>query len=299
MLISKIKQQYPNKLINTFNVVPSSLSNGNALDCYNTVLTLKSLAEEANGCFFFDNESLRSTCKNVMNIQNVKLNDTNDLIGRYMVNYGACERSSKPTSKNADLKSISNVLNSQNPKLHFYVPNLSFNTTGGSNEAIQSFSKNESNSLLSVKTNEGRNIGFASILRSNESNEFDIGKLNAQIKWIPNNSTVLGISDKLENNSIVSLWSATNTTNMKLFFERILNQTEFLYSKRAYMSHYMTDQMEPSEFSEVIECLNRLMNEYGNESLKTTPIGSVNTSSTVSTTQQTLKPNNQSIFYLN
>ena len=70
MLISKIKQQYPNKLINTFNVVPSSLSNGNALDCFNTVLTLKSLAEEANGCFFFDNESLRSTCKNVMNIQN-------------------------------------------------------------------------------------------------------------------------------------------------------------------------------------------------------------------------------------
>ncbi|KAI8534203.1 hypothetical protein RHMOL_Rhmol10G0070800 [Rhododendron molle] len=62
LLISKIREEYPNLMILTFSVFPSPKVSDMVVEPYNATLSVHQLVENANECMVLDNETLYDIC---------------------------------------------------------------------------------------------------------------------------------------------------------------------------------------------------------------------------------------------
>ena len=62
LLIQKIKEEYPDRIMTTFSVMPSPKVSNVVTEPYNTVLALNSLIENADQVVALDNEALFDIC---------------------------------------------------------------------------------------------------------------------------------------------------------------------------------------------------------------------------------------------
>lgn len=60
LLLSKIREEYPDRMMCTFSVIPSRLVSDTVVEPYNVVLSIHQLIENADQVFFMDNEALYS-----------------------------------------------------------------------------------------------------------------------------------------------------------------------------------------------------------------------------------------------
>eukprot|EP01034_Spumella_vulgaris_P041706 gene41706-51684_t len=58
LLIDKMKEEFPGKILSTFSVIPSPKVSDVVVEPYNAVLGLHHLIENADICFMFDNEAM-------------------------------------------------------------------------------------------------------------------------------------------------------------------------------------------------------------------------------------------------
>src|SRR5881275_1929294 len=62
LLISKVREEYPDRIMCTFSVVPSPKVSDTVVEPYNATLSVHQLVENADECFLFDNEALYDIC---------------------------------------------------------------------------------------------------------------------------------------------------------------------------------------------------------------------------------------------
>ena len=62
MLISKIRKEYPDRMLVTFSVVPSLKVSSTVVEPYNATLSVYELVESADECLTLDNEALYDIC---------------------------------------------------------------------------------------------------------------------------------------------------------------------------------------------------------------------------------------------
>lgn len=260
-----VHTNFPGKLINTFNVVPSPIQNGTVLDYYNATLTMPRLINYSKGCFFFDNQALRHTCRNILKSPVVKIEDTNDLIARTMSGLSSCQRFPSSES-NLSIKSVQEHLNCSK-NAHFYVPNLSFSSCSDLNSLYKDMNGSGPNSLLSIQNDASKVVSFASILRGNLKEKVDSSVLSKNIKWFPNNGLV-GLSSMSESNKPISALTISNTKAIEDFLQRLMDRTNKMYMTRAFVHNYIAEMMEESEFSEAIEMCHQLKTDYQNQTVK-------------------------------
>jgi hypothetical protein len=284
-----VHTNFPGKLISTFNVVPSPIQNGTVLDYYNTILTMPKLIEYSKGCFFFDNQALRQTCRNILKLPVVKIEDTNDLIARTMSGLSSCHRFPSAES-NMTIKTLHDHLNCSE-KAHFYVPNLSFSSGSDLNSLYQDMSKSGPNSLLTVQNDGSKVLSFASILRGNLKEKVDHSLLNKNIKWFPNNG-LLGFSSVSESKRPISALTISNTRAIEDFIQRTIDRTNKMYMSRAYVQHYMAETMEEGEFQEAIQTCQKLNIDYQNQKVKTFNVTTSSEKSAPPNTNALNPPNN-------
>ena len=58
LLISKIREEYPDRVMETFSVIPSPKVSDTVVEPYNAVLSFHQLVENADECFLLDNGAL-------------------------------------------------------------------------------------------------------------------------------------------------------------------------------------------------------------------------------------------------
>ena len=58
LLIGKIREEYPDRMLCTFSVFPSPKVSDTVVEPYNAVLSMHQLVENANECMVIDNEAL-------------------------------------------------------------------------------------------------------------------------------------------------------------------------------------------------------------------------------------------------
>ncbi len=58
MLLSKIREEFPDRIMNTFSVVPSPKVSDTVVEPYNAVLSVHQLIENTDETFCIDNEVL-------------------------------------------------------------------------------------------------------------------------------------------------------------------------------------------------------------------------------------------------
>ena len=62
LLISKIREEYPDRIMNSFSVVPSPKVSDTVVEPYNATLSVHQLVENTDETFCIDNEALYDIC---------------------------------------------------------------------------------------------------------------------------------------------------------------------------------------------------------------------------------------------
>ena len=92
LLISKIKEDYPDKINNTFSVVPSPKVSDTVVEPYNATLSVHQLVENTDETFCIDNEALHDICFRTMKLTTPTYGDLNHLVSATMSGVTTCLR---------------------------------------------------------------------------------------------------------------------------------------------------------------------------------------------------------------
>ena len=77
LLISKIREEFPDRIISTYSVTPSPRVTDTVVEPYNTMLSFYQLVENADNVMLIDNEALYDICTKTLKLNEVNYSDLN------------------------------------------------------------------------------------------------------------------------------------------------------------------------------------------------------------------------------
>ena len=92
LLISKIREEYPDRIMNTFSVVPSPKVSDTVVEPYNATLSVHQLVENTDETFCIDNEALYDICFRTLKLTTPTYGDLNHLLSYTMSGITTCLR---------------------------------------------------------------------------------------------------------------------------------------------------------------------------------------------------------------
>ncbi|KAI1726756.1 tubulin/FtsZ family, GTPase domain-containing protein [Ditylenchus destructor] len=113
LMISKIREEYPDRIMASFSVVPSPKVSDTVVEPYNATLSVHQLVENTDETFCIDNEALYDICFRTLKLQNPTY------VSITMSGVTTCLRF--PGQLNADLRKLA-VNMVPFPRLHFFMP---------------------------------------------------------------------------------------------------------------------------------------------------------------------------------
>ncbi|KAE8810820.1 Tubulin beta-5 chain [Hordeum vulgare] len=129
LLISKIREEYPDRMMLTFSVFPSPKVSDTVVEPYNATLSVHQLVENADECMVLDNEALYDICFRTLKLTTPSFGDLNHLISATMSGVTCCLRF--PGQLNSDLRKLAvNLI--PFPRLHFFMVGFAPLTSRGS-----------------------------------------------------------------------------------------------------------------------------------------------------------------------
>ncbi|KAJ0596735.1 putative purine-nucleoside phosphorylase [Helianthus debilis subsp. tardiflorus] len=131
LLISKIREEYPDRMMMTFSVFPSPKVSDTVVEPYNATLSVHQLVENADECMVLDNEALYDICFRTLKLTTPSFGDLNHLISATMSGVTCCLRF--PGQLNSDLRKLAvNLI--PFPRLHFFMVGFAPLTSRGSQQ---------------------------------------------------------------------------------------------------------------------------------------------------------------------
>jgi len=129
LLISKIREEYPDRMMCTFSVMPSPKVSDTVVEPYNATLSVHQLVENADEVMCIDNEALYDICFRTLKLTTPTYGDLNHLVSAAISGFTCCLRF--PGQLNSDLRKLAVNL-TPFPRLHFYMVGFSPLTSRGS-----------------------------------------------------------------------------------------------------------------------------------------------------------------------
>merc|ERR1711897_113348 len=118
LLLLKLRDAYPDRILATFSVYPSPKVSDTVVEPYNAVLSSHQLLENSDETFMIDNEALYNIMHNVMKKKTVEYSVLNALIAKVTCGITASIRF--PGMLNGDLRKLGvNLV--PFPRLHFFL----------------------------------------------------------------------------------------------------------------------------------------------------------------------------------
>nr|CDS28126.1 beta tubulin [Hymenolepis microstoma] len=273
LLISKIREEYPDRMIFTYSVIPSPKVSDTVVEPYNATLSVHQLVEHADGTLCIDNEALYDICFRTMKLTNPSYSDLNALVSATMSGITTCLRF--PGQLNADLRKLS-VNMVPFPRLHFFTPGYAplicregekYRALTVSELTQQMFDAR--NIMVACDPRRGRYLTAATIFRGRMSmKEVDEQMLKVQnknssnfIEWIPNNVKT-AVCDIPPKGVTMSGTFIGNTTAIQELFRRVGAQFSVMFRRKAFLHWYTGEGMDEMEFSEAESDMNDLVAEY-------------------------------------
>jgi len=273
LLLTKIKEEYPDRIMSTFSIIPSPKVSDTVVEPYNATLSFHQLLEHADEVFCIDNEALYDICYRTLKIPNPAYGDLNHLISQTMSGVTTCLRF--PGQLNADLRKLA-VNMVPFPRLHFFMPGYAPLVSSGSQAyeatsvaqlTAQLFSAG--NMMTACNPAHGKYLTVAAIYRGRLSmKEVDEQLLTIQnkhsssfVEWIPHNIKT-AVCDFPPKGLSMSATFIGNSTSMQEIFKRVTEQFSAMFRRKAFLHWYTGEGMDESEFIEAETDLNDLVSEY-------------------------------------
>lgn len=273
LLLSKIREEFSDRMICTFSVVPSPKVSDTVVEPYNATLSIHQLVENADVTFCIDNEALYDICFKTLKLNNPGYGDLNHLVSLVMSGVTTCLRF--PGQLNADLRKLAvNMI--PFPRLHFFVVSFAplhckdsqkFKTYSVSELTQQMFESK--NMMTACEPKKGRYLTVAAVFRGKVSMKdvdeqmFSMQNKNNNlfVEWIPNNMKTAVCDIAPEGFEMTGTFMG-NTTAIQELFKRISEQFSLMFRKKAFLHWYTGEGMDEMEFSEAESNMNDLLSEY-------------------------------------
>ncbi|XP_068627379.1 tubulin beta-4A chain-like [Battus philenor] len=273
LLLSKLREEYPDRIVNTFSVMPSPKVSDTVVEPYNATLSVHQLVENTDETFCIDNEALYDICFRTLRLASPTYGDLNHLVSLTMSGVTTCLRF--PGQLNADLRKLA-VNMVPFPRLHFFMPGFAPLTARNSQgyRALtvpeltqQMFSP--TNMMAACDPRHGRYLTVAAIFRGQMSmKEVDEQMLSVQdknssyfVEWIPNNVKV-AVCDVPPRGLKMAATFVGNSTAIQEIFKRISEQFTLMFRRKAFLHWYTGEGMDELEFTEAESNMNDLLAEY-------------------------------------
>merc|ERR1711988_269307 len=104
LLISKIREEYPDRVMCTYSVFPSPKVSDTVVEPYNCVLSVHQLVENSDESLLLDNEALYDICFRTLKLTTPTFGDLNHLVAAVMSATTCCLRF--PGQLNCDLRKL-------------------------------------------------------------------------------------------------------------------------------------------------------------------------------------------------
>eukprot|EP01064_Diplonema_japonicum_P010826 TRINITY_DN1805_c0_g2_i1.p1 TRINITY_DN1805_c0_g2~~TRINITY_DN1805_c0_g2_i1.p1 ORF type:complete len:432 (+),score=75.07 TRINITY_DN1805_c0_g2_i1:61-1356(+) len=264
LLLSHLREEYPDKMMLTFSTVPRRTRSFVA-EPYNTVLSVHQLIENADACVMLDNEALYDICYRTLKLQTPTFADVNRLVTE--VTTGVTSTFRFRGMLNADIRKLAVNLVPY-PRLHFLMASiapLTKRVLTVPELTQQSF--DAKNMVCAADPRHGRYLSsFATFRGPVSKKEVSEQMLNVtnksssyHVEWIPNNlkSTVCPLTGQAPSSCFVS-----NSTSIQEMFRSVYNQFAPSFARKNFLHWYLGEGMDEMEFKEAGEHLDELSNEY-------------------------------------
>ena len=84
LLMSKIREEYPDRLLSSFSVLPSPRVSETVTEPYNATLSFHHLVDIADAAICIDNEALYHICSNILKLKTPTYSELNRLVATTM-----------------------------------------------------------------------------------------------------------------------------------------------------------------------------------------------------------------------
>jgi len=273
LLITKIREQYPEKIMSTFSVVPSPKVSNAVVEPYNATLSIHQLIENTDSVFCIDNDALHDICSKSLGLTHPNYKDLNSLITTVMSGVTCSLRF--PGQLNSDVRKLAvNLI--PFPRLHFFLVGVAPLTNKGSTDfeklTVAELTQqifDPTNMMAQCDPRRGKYLTASALFRGKIStNDVDEQMLKVHQKnqalfvpWIPNNikSSVCDIPPIGQS---ISATFIANSTSIKALFKRVATQFSSMYRRKAFVHWYLDEGMEEVEFTEAESNIHDLISEY-------------------------------------
>ena len=275
LLISKIREENQDRIIETFAVFTSPKVSDTVVEPYNATLSINLLVDSTDEVQVIDNEALYDICFRTLKLTSPTYVDLNHLVSAVMSGVTCSLRF--PGQLNADLRKLAvNLV----PfiRLHFFMIGFAPLTSRGSQQyraltvpelTQQMF--DAKNMMCASDPRHGRYLTAAAMFRGRMSTkEVDEQMLNVKsknnsyfVEWIPNNikSAVCDIPPKGLKMAVTFIG---NSTAIQEMFKRVAEQFTVMFRRKAFLHWYTGEGMDEMEFTEAESNLSDLVTEYQN-----------------------------------
>jgi len=273
LLIAKIREEYPDRIMCTFSVFPSPKVSDTVVEPYNATLSIHQLVENADEVMVIDNEALYDICFRTLKLTTPTYGDLNHLVSAAMSGVTCGLRF--PGQLNGDLRKLAvNLI--PFPRLHFFMIGFA-PLTARSSQNYRALSVAElttqmfdaKNMMCASDPRHGRYLTASALFRGKMSTkEVDEQMVNVQnknssyfVEWIPNNikSSVCDVPPAGLSLSVTFLGNSTSIMEM---FKRVIEQFTLMFRRKAFLHWYTGEGMDEMEFTEAESNLNDLVSEY-------------------------------------
>merc|ERR550539_18978 len=260
LLVSKIREEYPDRIMSTYSVVPSPKVSDTVVEPYNATLSVHQLVENADQCFALDNEALYDICFRTLKLANPSYSDLNLLIANAIIGTTCSLRF--PGQLNCDLRKLA-VNMVPFPRLHFFLVGFAPITSKNS----QAY--DAKNMMCAADPRHGRYLTcammFRGIMSSKEVDDQMMNMVNKNstyfVEWIPNNLKA-SICDIPPIGMKMSSVFVGNSTAIQEAWKRVADQFTLMFRRKAFLHWYTGEGMDEMEFTEAESNLNDLVSEY-------------------------------------
>ncbi|KAI0806136.1 beta-tubulin 2 [Irpex lacteus] len=273
LLLSKFREEYPDRMLSTFSIIPSPKVSETVVEPYNSMLSIHQLVENSDLTMLIDNEALYDITARTLKVKAPEFEDLNLLVSQVMCGISTSLRF--PGQLNGDLRKLGlNLV--PFPRLHFLMPSYApfYNPR---DRAFQRMSVpdltqamfDRKNLLVACDPRFGRYLTAATIFRGEISSHeaersiSDLQRKNSSlfVEWIPDNVSVTLCTVPPIGHAQAATCLA-NSTAVQELFTRNLNQFAAMFKRSAFLHWYTGEGMDTMEFSEAESNAHDLITEY-------------------------------------
>ena len=273
-----IRDSFPNKIISTFSVYPSSSKGSDvSVEAYNAAFSMQQLIEDCDQTFVIDNDAVYKIACTVLQKQHPTYDDLNWFISQVMANVTHSFRFGVDLNPSMRKMAINMVTF---PRLHFlllsHAPLIA--PEDKARFTVQEVSDqlwmDSKNFFANVRYQNGKWLSVSMPYRcqypadfEDETAKWEMMMSRDLVPWIPDNfkRSLCAIPAKIGSTesrfSMVASMIA-NTTAIKGVFQRINGEFNELYKHKRFCDRYVDDGMDMTEFDEADKNVKDLMCEY-------------------------------------